>query len=44
MKSPNFSSWKWIKQGYVVGRVDESLMFQVTKDSSHIDPKELFKI
>ena len=42
--SPTLVVGKWIKQGYVVGRVDESLMFQVTKDSSHIDPKELFKI
>ena len=42
--SPTLVVGKWIKQGYVVGRVDESLMFQATKDSSHIDPKELFKI
>lgn len=42
--SPTLVVGKWIKQGYVVGRIDESLMFQVTKDSSHIDPKELFKI
>ena len=42
--SPTLVVGKWIKQGYVVGRVDDSLMFQVTKDSSHIDPKELFKI
>ncbi|MGD9624299.1 MAG: murein hydrolase activator EnvC [Arcobacter sp.] len=42
--SPTLVVGKWIKQGYVVGRVDDSLMFQVTKDSSHIDPKDLFKI
>uniref|UniRef100_UPI004047A8D4 peptidoglycan DD-metalloendopeptidase family protein n=1 Tax=Aliarcobacter sp. TaxID=2321116 RepID=UPI004047A8D4 len=42
--SPTLVVGKWIKQGYVVGRVDDSLMFQATKDSSHIDPKELFKI
>lgn len=42
--SPTLVVGKWIKQGYVVGRVDESLMFQATKDSSHIDPKDLFKI
>ena len=42
--SPTLVVGKWIKQGYVVGRVEDSLMFQVTKDSSHIDPKDLFKI
>jgi murein DD-endopeptidase MepM/ murein hydrolase activator NlpD len=42
--SPTLVVGKWIKQGYVVGRVDDSLMFQATKDSSHIDPKDLFKL
>ncbi len=42
--SPTLVVGKWIKQGYVVGRVDDSLMFQATKDSSHINPKDLFKI
>lgn len=42
--SPTLVVGKWIKQGYVIGRVDDSLMFQATKDSSHIDPKDLFKI
>jgi len=42
--SPTLEVGKWIKQGYVVGRVDDSLMFQATKDSSHIDPKDLFKL
>jgi murein DD-endopeptidase MepM/ murein hydrolase activator NlpD len=42
--SPTLVIGKWIKQGYVVGRVDDSLMFQATKDSSHIDPKDLFKL
>ncbi|WP_368030977.1 murein hydrolase activator EnvC [Arcobacter sp. s6] len=42
--SPTLVVGKWIKQGYVVGRVDDSLMFQATKDSSHIDPKDLFNI
>ena len=42
--SPTLVVGKWIKQGYVVGRVDDNLMFQATKDSSHIDPKDLFKI
>ena len=42
--SPTLVVGKWIKQGYVVGRVDDSLMLQATKDASHIDPKDLFKI
>ncbi len=42
--SPTLVVGKWIKQGYVVGRVNDTLMFQATKDSSHIDPKDLFKI
>jgi murein DD-endopeptidase MepM/ murein hydrolase activator NlpD len=42
--SPTLVVGKWIKQGYVVGRVNSSLMFQATKDASHIDPKDLFKI
>ncbi len=42
--SPTLVVGKWIKQGYVVGRDDDSLMFQATKDSSHINPKDLFKI
>ena len=42
--SPTLVVGKWIKQGYVVGRVDDSLMFQATKDSSHINPRDLFKI
>jgi murein DD-endopeptidase MepM/ murein hydrolase activator NlpD len=42
--SPTLVVGKWIKQGYVVGRVDGDLMFQATKDSSHIDPRDLFKI
>ena len=42
--SPTLVVGKWIKQGYVVGRVDNSLMFQVTKDSSHINPRELINL
>lgn len=42
--SPTLVVGKWIKQGYVVGRVNDSLLFQATKDSSHINPKDLFKI
>lgn len=42
--APTLQVGKWIKKGYVVGRVDDSLTFQATKYSAHIDPKELFKI
>ena len=42
--SPTLVVGKWIKQGYVVGRVNDTLMFQATKDSAHIDPRDLFKI
>jgi murein DD-endopeptidase MepM/ murein hydrolase activator NlpD len=41
--SPTLVVGKWVQKGYVVGRVDDSLMFQATKDSSHIDPKDLFR-
>jgi len=40
--SPTLKVGKWIKKGYVVGRVDEMLTFQATKNSAHINPQELF--
>lgn len=42
--SPTLVVGKWVEQGYVIGRVNNTLSFQVTKDSAHIDPKDLFKI
>lgn len=33
-----------IQKGYVVGKVNEKLIFQATKDSKHINPLELIKI
>ncbi len=42
--APTLVVGKWVQQGSVVGRVNESLSFQVTKDSAHIDPRELFSI
>lgn len=42
--SPTLVVGKWVEQGYVVGRVNNTLSFQATKDSAHIDPKDLFKI
>ncbi len=40
--SPTLRVGKWIKKGYVVGRVDETLTFQATKNSAHINPQDLF--
>ena len=42
--APTLVVGKWVQKGSVVGRVDENLTFQVTKDSSHIDPRDLFSI
>ena len=42
--APNVVVGKWVQKGSVVGRINENLTFQVTKDSAHIDPKDLFKI
>ncbi|MDO6828405.1 peptidoglycan DD-metalloendopeptidase family protein [Poseidonibacter sp. 1_MG-2023] len=42
--APTLKVGKWIKKGYVVGRVNNNLTFQATKNSSHINPKDLFKI
>ncbi len=42
--SPTLSVGKWVKKGYVVGRAGETLMFQATKDSSHIDPRDMFSL
>jgi murein DD-endopeptidase MepM/ murein hydrolase activator NlpD len=42
--APTLRVGKWIKKGYVVGRVNNNLTFQATKNSYHINPKDLFKI
>lgn len=42
--APTLKVGKWIKKGYVVGRVNETLMFQATKNSAHINPRDLFRI
>ncbi len=41
--SPTLKVGKWIPKGYVVGRVNDTLLFQATKDSKYIDPTKLFK-
>lgn len=42
--APTLKVGKWIKKGYVIGRVNDTLTFQATKNSYHINPKDLFKI
>ena len=41
--SPTLKVGKWIPKGYVVGRVNNKLLFQATKDSKYIDPVQLFR-
>lgn len=41
--SPTLRIGKWIKKGYVVGRVNSTLTFQATKNSYHINPQDLFR-
>ncbi|MEA3314739.1 MAG: peptidoglycan DD-metalloendopeptidase family protein, partial [Campylobacterota bacterium] len=41
--SPTLKVGKWIKKGYVVGRVNNILQFQATKNSRYIDPEKLFR-
>lgn len=41
--SPTLKVGKWIPKGYVVGRINDTLEFQATKDSKYIDPMRLIK-
>ena len=41
--SPNIRKGKKIKKGYVIGRIDDELIFEVTQKSYHINPIRLFK-
>jgi len=41
--APNIRKGKKIKKGYVVGRVDDELVFEVTQKSYHINPIRLFR-
>ena len=41
--SPTLKVGKWIRKGYVVGRVNDTLLFQATKNSKYINPVKLFK-
>ncbi|NPA63656.1 MAG: peptidoglycan DD-metalloendopeptidase family protein [Epsilonproteobacteria bacterium] len=42
--SPFVKKGKKIKKGFVLGRVNSKLIFEVTKDSAHIDPLDLIKV
>lgn len=41
--SPTLKAGKWIPKGYVVGRINDTLAFQATKNSKYIDPLKLIK-
>ena len=41
--SPTLKVGKWIPKGYVVGRVNDTLLFQATKNNKYIDPIKLFR-
>ncbi len=41
--SPTLTVGKWIPKGYVVGRINDTLEFQATKNSKYIDPMKLIK-
>ena len=34
---------KWVPKGYVIGRVNDTLVFQATKSNRYINPIKLFK-
>jgi len=42
--APNIRKGTRIKKGYVIGRVSRKLMFEVTKNSKHINPVKLIKL
>lgn len=44
MIAPTIHVGTKIQKGYVVGKVNEKLIFQATKDSKHIDPLKLIQI
>lgn len=41
--APNITKGQKIKKGAVIGRIDDELVFEVTKKSSHINPIQLFR-
>ncbi|MCJ7764862.1 MAG: peptidoglycan DD-metalloendopeptidase family protein, partial [Thiovulaceae bacterium] len=43
MIAPNIQKGKRVKKGAVIGRIYDDLVFEVTQDSSHIDPMTLIR-
>ncbi|MDD2906656.1 MAG: peptidoglycan DD-metalloendopeptidase family protein [Sulfurimonas sp.] len=41
--SPGIEKGKKIKQGSIIGRIKDELVFEVTQRSAHIDPSKLFQ-
>ncbi len=42
--SPYIKKGRRIKKGYIIGRVSTKLIFEVTKNSAHINPLELIRV
>ena len=42
--APTIREGKKIKKGYVIGRIDKELMFEVTQKNRHINPLELIRL
>jgi murein DD-endopeptidase MepM/ murein hydrolase activator NlpD len=42
--APTIREGKKVKKGYVIGRVQKELMFEVTQKNRHIDPLELIRL
>ncbi|MRI59114.1 MAG: hypothetical protein C6H99_06385 [Epsilonproteobacteria bacterium] len=42
--APYIKKGRKLKKGYTIGRVNNKLIFEVTKNNSHIDPLDLIKV
>jgi hypothetical protein len=42
--APMLKEGKKIREGYVIGRVEKELMFEVTQKNRHINPLELIRL
>ena len=42
--APSIKKGKKVKKGYIIGRVNSKLTFEVTKNSYHINPLDLIKV
>jgi len=42
--SPYVKKGKRMKKGYILGKVNNKLIFEVTKDQSHINPLDLIRV